>query len=83
MTEAEVSDWRGSQVVNLGAHRWGLTDMAEQEVVIACPGKTGQTRRISPIGIIEIPLGCEARTREWIFPSSQEAERVWTQRFLR
>lgn len=52
-----MNAWKGSQVTYLGTRRWGIADVAEQELVIACPGKLSESRRIPPIGIVEIPLG--------------------------
>jgi len=73
--KTEVSDWKGSEVIYLDHHRWGITDVSDQELVIFCPNKGREVRRLPPIGIFEIPVGCEARLREWIFPTNRQVER--------
>ena len=51
-----------------------LTDVSEQNLLIACPKKTSQMKRLPRIGIFEIPMRCEERTAEWIFPSNRQVE---------
>ncbi len=74
--KTETGDWPGSQVTYLGDRRWGITDTIEQDLLIACPNRrSSQTKRLPKIGIFEIPVGCEARTSEWIFPTNRQVEK--------
>ncbi len=52
-----------------------MTYASNQELVIFCPSKGREFRRLSPIGIFEIPAVCEARLRELIFPTNRQDER--------
>ena len=73
--KTEIGPWKGSQVVYLDHHRWGITDAEEQDLMVACPKKGSYTKRLPQIGIFEIPINCEARTREWIFPTNRQVEK--------
>ncbi|KAK4024561.1 hypothetical protein OUZ56_009984 [Daphnia magna] len=46
------------------------------EIVSSCPPGGEQpplrTATLPPVGMFEIPLGCTARTEEWVFPASME-----------
>ncbi len=43
--KTEVGEWKGSRVVYLDQRRWALSDVEEQDLLIACPKKTSQTKR--------------------------------------
>ena len=73
--KTERSEWSGPKVVYLGERRWGISDLKEQTLTIACPGKESEFRMIPALGIFEIPLNCDARTSAWIFPASRQVER--------
>ena len=72
--KTEISEWKGSRVIYLDQRRWALSDVKEQDLLIACPKKASQMKKLPRIGVFEIPMGCEAKTNEWIFPSNRQVD---------
>lgn len=45
--KTEIGSWKGSQVVYLDHHRWGITDAEEQDLMVGCPKKASYTLKAS------------------------------------
>jgi len=69
--KTKLSESEGSRVVYLDQRRWAMSDVTEQDLMISCPRKLSQVKRPPPVSVLEIPLGCEARTSEWIFSTNR------------
>jgi hypothetical protein len=67
-----ITEWPGTQVIYVGKRRWALSALKQQKVEINCPGLDRRVVTVPALGIFEVPPGCSARTREWIFPASIE-----------
>ena len=37
LCKAEIGEWKGSKVISLDQRRWALSDVKEQDLLIACP----------------------------------------------
>ena len=70
--KVRVSSWPGTQAIYLGKRRWALSALTNQTVEVSCPTEERHVISVPALGIFELPAGCSARTREWIFPASIE-----------
>ncbi|KAK4024597.1 hypothetical protein OUZ56_010020 [Daphnia magna] len=72
----KFADWRGPEVVYIGANQWAFSATKPHDIVFSCPPNVGQpplrTVTLPAVGIFEVPLGCTARTEDWVFPASME-----------
>ncbi|KAK4013709.1 hypothetical protein OUZ56_026261 [Daphnia magna] len=72
----KFTEWRGPEVVYMGSNQWVYSATKPHEIVFSCPSGGEQqklrTTTLPPVGMFEIPLGCTARTEEWVFPASME-----------
>ncbi|KAK4017530.1 hypothetical protein OUZ56_032942 [Daphnia magna] len=76
----KFTEWRGPEVIYLGTNQWVYSATKPHEIVFSCPPGGEQpplrTATLPPVGMFEIPLGCTARTEEWVFPASMEGNVV-------
>ena len=74
----KFAEWKGSQAVYLGNNRWVSPSMTSQEVVVSCPTLTGRTPfetiTLPPVGILDLPSGCTARSNDWVLPASTQGK---------
>ncbi|KZS04856.1 Uncharacterized protein APZ42_032111 [Daphnia magna] len=72
----KFTEWRGPEVVYMGSNQRVYSATKPHEIVFSCPSGGEQqklrTTTLPPVGMFEIPLGCTARTEEWVFPASME-----------
>ncbi|KAI9552645.1 hypothetical protein GHT06_020516 [Daphnia sinensis] len=72
----KFADWRGPEVVYIGANQWAFSATKPHDIVLSCPALVGQPPlrpiTLPAVGIFEVPLGCTARTEDWVFPASME-----------
>ncbi|KAK4009584.1 hypothetical protein OUZ56_018718 [Daphnia magna] len=72
----KFTEWRGPEVIYLGTNQWVYSATKPHEIVFSCPPGGEQpplrTATLPLVGMFEIPLGCTARTEEWVFPASME-----------
>jgi hypothetical protein len=72
----KFADWRGPEAVYIGANQWAFSATKSHDIVFSCPANVGQpplrTVKLPAVGIFEVPLGCTARTEDWVFPASME-----------
>ena len=74
LCKLKFSEWAGTVVVYLGERRWGISSAKPEEMVLNCPSKDRQVMMLPTMGVIEIPSGCAAHSREWLFPASIEGK---------
>ena len=78
LCKKKFEDWKGPQVAYLGQNKWAFSEKGEHDVVFACPTGTKhlppKKLRLPAVGTFEIPVGCTARTADWIFPASLDGQ---------
>ena len=74
LCKLKFSEWPGIIVIYLGERRWGISSAKSEEIVLSCPFKDRQLMMSPTMGVIEIPSGCSAHSREWLFPASIEGK---------
>jgi hypothetical protein len=68
----------GLEISYLESNRWAFSAIAPPEVVFLFPANVQRspprTLQLPTIEIFEAPLGCTARTEDWLFPARMEGQ---------